>query len=72
MFEHSWVRNDQGYLEPITSTTASIPENIMDIFTDSDEEEGSADDEYACSLEDEDSDESLSQSDESDFEEGLI
>eukprot|EP00794_Sanderia_malayensis_P013328 gene13328-14703_t len=71
-FEHGWVRNDQGYLEPTTSTTASIPENIMDIFTDSDEEEGSADDEYASSLQDEDSDEILSQSDESDFEEELI
>ena len=71
-YDDGWVSNDQGYLELIRSTIASIPEDSKEISTEMDAAEGQADNDYASSLEDDDSDDSddsLALSDECDSEE---
>ena len=70
-YDHGWVRNDKGCLDPIRSTMASIPEDIKDISIELDAAEGQADNDDASSLEDDDSDDSLALSDEYDSEEEL-
>ena len=70
-YDHGWARNDQGYLEPIKTTTASIPKDIEDMSTELDAGEGPADNDYAGSLQDDDTDGSSTLSDEYDSEEEL-